>query len=55
MRVEGEGWGWGEGETETEGEDEDEAEGRVWKRGRGSGWWRDGEGGPHRVWCGIIA
>ena len=36
-------------------EDEGEGGGRVWRvEGEGSVGGR-GEGGPHRVWCGIIA
>ena len=60
VSVEGEGWGWGEGETETvtegEGEDEGEGGGRVWSvEGEEGSVGGRGEGGPHRVLCGIIA
>ena len=58
VSVEGEGWGWGEGETETvtEGEDEGEGGGRVWSvEGEEGSVGGGGEGGPHRVWCGVVS
>ena len=51
----------GEGEAKTETEGEDEGGGRVWSvecgvwsvEGEGSVGC-GGEGGPHRVWCGVV-